>query len=153
MPLETATEPPFGHLKHQMSKLLDQMQKGFYTFAPGETWTPNVNLYENETSYIVCVDLAGVVKEEIDLQVHRQSLTLRGNRRVPQQGIDGAAAAASSGESMSIPPQQPKYRVHLMEIDHGPFVREVELPHDVESDRISASYRNGLLWIELPKKK
>jgi HSP20 family protein len=153
MPLETATEPPFGHLKHQMSKLLDQMQKGFYTFAPGETWTPNVNLYENETSYIVCVDLAGVVKEEIDLQVHRQSLTLRGNRRVPQQGIDGAAAAASSSESMSMPPQQPKYRVHLMEIDHGPFVREVELPHDVESDRISASYRNGLLWIELPKKK
>jgi HSP20 family protein len=155
MPLETATEPPFGHLKHQMSKLLDQMQKGFYTFAPGETWTPNVNLYENDGSYIVCVDLAGVVKEEIDLQVHRQSLTLRGNRRVPQQGIDGAASAASgAGESMStMPPQQPKYRVHLMEIDHGPFVREVELPHDVESDRISASYRNGLLWIELPKKR
>jgi HSP20 family protein len=149
MPLETATEPPFGHLKHQMSKLLDQMQKGFYTFSPGETWTPNVNLYENETSYIVCVDLAGVVKDEIDLQVHRQSLTLRGNRRVPQQGIDGAATASAAGE----PPQQPKYRVHLMEIDHGPFVREVELPHDVQSDRISASYRNGLLWIELPKKK
>src|SRR5437879_3760917 len=147
MPLETATEPPFGHLKHQMNKLLDQMQKGFYTFSPGETWTPNVNLYENHHSYIVCVDLAGVVKEEIDLQVHRQSLTLRGNRRVPSRSGDGAAAGgaggAAAGEAM---PPQPKHRVHLMEIDHGPFVREVELPHDVESERIVASYRNGLLW-------
>ena len=125
-----------------MSKLMDQMQKGFYAFSPSETWTPDVNLYENETSYIVCVDLAGVVKDEIDLQVHKQSLTLRGNRQVPIQHTDGAPD-----------PGQPKYRVHLMEIDHGQFVREVELPHDVLSERISATYRNGMLWIELPKKK
>jgi HSP20 family protein len=145
MPLETATEPPFGHLKHQMNKLIDQMQKGFYTFSPGETWTPNVNLYENDTSYLVCVDLAGVVKEEIDLQVHRQSLTVRGNRRVPTQPDEAAPRGGDGGQSG-------KYRVHLMEIDHGPFVREVELPHDVESTRINATYKNGLLWIELPKK-
>ena len=142
MPVETATEPPFGHVKHQMSKLMDQMQKGFYAFSPNETWTPLVNLYENEGHYIVCVDLAGVVKEEIDLQVHQQCLTLRGNRQVPTQPRDDAPESTS-----------PKYRVHLMEIDHGPFVREVELPDDVESDKIVAVYRNGLLWIELPKKK
>ena len=142
MPAETATEPPFGHVKHQMSKLMDQMQKGFYTFSPGETWTPDVNLYENQTSYIVCVDLAGVVKEEIDLQVFKQSLTLRGSRQVPVHLSDGAAET-----------NQPRHRVHLMEIDHGQFVREVELPHDAVSENISAVYRNGLLWIELPKKK
>jgi HSP20 family protein len=142
MPLDTATEPPFGSVGHQMSKLMDQMQKGYYKFSPIETWTPQVNLYENESSYIVCVDLAGVVKEEIDLQVHRQSLTLRGNRLVPTQPREGAPDA-----------NQPKYRVHLMEIDHGPFVREVELPQDVEADKISATYRNGMLWIDLPKKK
>lgn len=141
MPIETASEPPFGHVKHQMNKLMEQMQKGFYTFSPGETWTPDVNLYENETSYLVCVDLAGVVKEEIDLQVHKQSLTFRGNRLVPTQPHNGAP---DSGP--------PKYRVHLMEIDHGHFVREVELPHDVQSEKITATYRNGLLWIELPKK-
>jgi len=41
----------------------------------------------------------------------------------------------------------------LMEIDHGHFVRDVELPHDVHSEQITATYRNGMLWIELPKKK
>jgi HSP20 family protein len=145
MPIETATEPPFGQVKHQMNKLMDQMQKGYYKFSPNETWTPDVNLYEMDGSYLVCVNLAGVVKEEIDLQVHAQTLTLRGNRQVPNQPRDGGTGAAETG--------QPKVRVHLMEIDHGPFVREVELPDDVESESISATYRNGLLWIELPKKK
>ena len=142
MPVETATEPPFGLPKHQMGKLIDQMQKGFYAFSANETWTPLVNLYETEGHYIVCVDLAGVVKEEIDLQVHRQCLTLRGNRQVPTQPKEDCLESAPA-----------KYRVHLMEIDHGPFVREVELPQDVESTKIAAVYRNGLLWIELPKKK
>ena len=43
-------------------------------------------------------------------------------------------------------------RVHLMEIDHGAFAREVELPHDVIKEGINAKYVDGLLWIELPKK-
>lgn len=143
MPLEATTEPPFGHIKRQMNKLMDQVQKGFYTFSPGETWTPNVNLYENDASYIVCVDLAGVVKDEIELHVHRQQLTLKGTRVVPSHSRDGAAVDASP----------PKYRVHLMEIDHGMFVREVELPENVESDKIAAKYRDGMLWIEVPKRK
>ena len=144
-PVEFATDQPFGQVKRQMNKLMDQMQKGFFAFSPGETWTPNVNLYENDNNYVVCVDLAGVIKEEIDLQVTGQTLTLKGSRTVPVQQRDGPPAAENA--------PAPRYRVHLMEIDHGQFVREVELPHDVESDTISAQYRNGMLWIELPKKK
>ncbi len=145
-PIETASEPPFGQMKRQMNKLMDQMQKGFFAFSPGETWTPNVNLYENERSYVVCVDLAGVIKEEIDLQVHGQVLTLKGARQVPVQPREEGAGVQEGGAP-------PRYRVHLMEIDHGPFVREVELPQDVESEQITAQYRNGMLWIEVPKKK
>jgi HSP20 family molecular chaperone IbpA len=44
-------------------------------------------------------------------------------------------------------------RLHLMEIDHGPFAREVELPQNVQQDKITAQYVNGMLWIELPKRK
>jgi HSP20 family molecular chaperone IbpA len=40
-----------------------------------------------------------------------------------------------------------------MEIDHGLFARDVELPANVMSDDISAKYQDGLLWIELPKKR
>ena len=139
MSIELATEQPFGRGTRQMSKMMDQWQKGFFTFCPSETWTPNVNLYETEGAYVVCVDLAGVDKEKIDLSVVDQQLTLKGTRAVPAPEGENANEAGH------------RVRVHLMEIDHGAFCREVELPHDVVTERINATYRNGVLWIEMPK--
>ena len=144
MPMETASEPNFATVQRQMQRLMEQMQKGFFNFCPSETWTPNVNLYESDTAYIVCVDLAGVDKEKIEVVVADQKLTLRGARLVPTMPENDGHHA--SGE------HHPKLRVHVMEIDHGPFCREVELPADVDRDGIEAAHRNGLLWIELPKK-
>jgi HSP20 family protein len=141
MPIETASEPNFASLQSQMQRLMEQMQKGFSNFCPSETWTPNVNLYENDTAYLVCVDLAGVDKEKIDIVVSEQKLTLRGARPVP------LLPQARSSDA-----QTAKVRVHVMEIDHGPFCREVDLPADVAHEHISAAHLNGLLWIELPKK-
>lgn len=136
-----ATDQPFSNIARQMNKALESMHKGYYNFCPSETWTPNVNLYENDTAYLVCVDLAGVDKEKIDVIVENQQLRIRGSRAVPQTPDE-------SGEMKS--PQ--RIKVHLLEIDHGSFCREVELPQDVAQEHIVASYRNGLLWIELPKK-
>ncbi|HEY8746358.1 MAG TPA: Hsp20/alpha crystallin family protein [Tepidisphaeraceae bacterium] len=136
MPITAATDPPFPHLSRQANKMMEQFQKGF--FYPSETWTPNVNLYETSGSYLVCVDLAGVEKEKIDVEVADQRLKLRGARAVPSFW-DGDSASHE------------KVRVHLMEIDHGGFTREVEIPADADRKRISATYRNGLLWIEIPK--
>lgn len=138
MLIEAAPEPTFGNLQRQMQRVMDQMQKNFFNFCPSETWTPNVNLYESEKSYLVCVDLAGVEKEKIVVEVIDGKLMLRGTRAVP-------APVATD-------PQTVKFRVHVMEIDHGAFSREVDLPEDVEHDGISATHQNGLLWIELPKK-
>jgi HSP20 family protein len=136
MPIELATDQPFQNLARHTNKMMEQLQKGF--FYPSESWTPSVNLYENSTSYLVCVDLAGVEKEKIDVEVADHRLRLRGARAVPMY---------SPGEGE----QQEKIRVHLMEIDHGGFTREVEIPVDADPHKISATYRNGLLWIEIPK--
>jgi HSP20 family protein len=144
MPIETASEPNFGSVQRQMQRLMEQMQKNFFNFCPSETWTPNVNLYESDTAYLVCVDLSGVDKEKISVLVADQKLTLRGTRVVPTPPLDDGMEQAES--------HAPRLRVHVMEIDHGPFCREVELPADVVHERISASHLNGLLWIELPKK-
>ena len=142
MSVSTVNEPPpFGQIARQMNKIMEQAQKGYYNFCPSETWTPNVNMYETDDGYHVCVDLAGVDKEKIDLLVQHQRLTLRGTRPVP-----------SCEEIEGYDPGQPRrVRVHVMEIDHGSFCREVDLPHDVASDQIVAKYDNGVLWIHLPK--
>jgi len=138
MAIVSVSEPPFQNVNRQMNKLIDQLTKGYYNFYPSDTWTPNVNLYETESSYLVCVDLAGVDKTKIDIEVADQQLSIKGQRSVPIQ------SAASGGE--------PRMKVHLMEIDHGSFRRQVELPHDVRHDQITATYEDGLLWIQLPKK-
>lgn len=141
MMLATADES-FGSMARQMGKILEQLNKGYYSFSPNETWTPNVNLYETEAAYQVCVDLAGVDKEKIDIEVNDRRLYIKGARAVP------IINNKQTGEG----PGSARTRVHLMEIDHGSFARAVELPHDVRPDRITAEHKNGILWIELPKK-
>jgi HSP20 family protein len=139
MPL-IAADPPFQNLARQARKLMEQMQKGYYGFYSTETWTPSVNLYETATSYLVCIDLAGVNKDKIEVEVHENRLRLKGTRAVPMKD-DGE----ENGETSQ------RVRVHLMEIDHGSFSREVELPQNVDQEKIIAAYRNGMLWIEMPK--
>jgi HSP20 family protein len=137
----TNEPPPFGNVARQMNKLVDQFQKGYYNFMPSDAWTPNVNLYETQTAYLVCVDLSGVDKDKIELTVVDQRLKLKGNRNVPLSPENDEADVNSR-----------RVKVHLMEIDHGSFAREVELPQDVDHEKILATYRNGMLWVELPKR-
>ncbi|MEA2711971.1 MAG: hypothetical protein QOF78_4572 [Phycisphaerales bacterium] len=144
MPTEIAvatTAGQFGNMSPQVAKMMEQLNKGYYGFMPSEVFIPNVNLYETEADYRVCVDLAGVEKDKIDITVVDQRLTIRGQRPVPQCVVPPCPD-----------PEQQRLRVHLMEIDHGAFAREVELPHDVIKEQITARYVDGLLWIELPKK-
>ena len=128
----------------------ESIRRGYLGYYGTQTWTPTVNLYETRHRYLVCVDLAGVDKEKIDLTVVDNRLQLRGSRAVPtlpppDPTDPGPAGPAPDG------PNEGKVRLHLMEIDHGPFTREVELPDDVRHADIAATYRNGMLWIEIPK--
>lgn len=82
----------------------------------------------------VCVELAGVDKSAIHLQVEPKRLLIRGRRETPAPG-DHAGAAM---------------QVLDMEIDCGPFEREVLFPVEVETGRVTAEQKNGLLWVHLP---
>ena len=148
MATEVAPDQPFQHVSRNVNKIVEQMQKGYYHFRPNDTWAPNVNLYETDETYLVCVDLAGVDKDTITPEVLDNRLTIRGTRNVPTYDDAPDPAAAAGGNAG----ERAKLRVHVMEIDHGAFFREVEIPDAVDHDRIAAHHRNGLLWIELPKK-
>ncbi len=145
MPIEIAPDQPFQHISRNVNKIVEQMQKGYYNFRPNDTWAPNVNLYETDDTYLVCVDLAGVDKETIVPEVSDNRLTIRGTRGVPAYDDHEPSAAAPAAD-------RGKLRVHVMEIDHGAFYREVEIPDRVDQNKIAAHYRNGMLWIELPKR-
>jgi HSP20 family molecular chaperone IbpA len=158
MPTLAAADPSFSNIARQANKLMEQMQKSYFSYCPSETWTPSVNLYETVESYLVCADLAGVDKEKIEVEVVEQVLKLKGTRTVPtyEEGPgspyeSAGPGANATGSTATGTGEHRRVRIHLMEIDHGSFCREVELPEDVDRDRIIANYRNGMLWIELPK--
>ncbi len=148
MPTETASEP-FAHLARSMGKMIERMGKDFSGFYTDETWTPNINIYETELALVICVEIAGVVRHEIDLSISENRLHIKGRRESPACPAEVCEVAFADKTSES---RSAKARVQVMEIDHGNFRREIELPDNVVQDKITAAYRDGLLWIELPKK-
>lgn len=126
---------PFGKFPDHVNSVIDEMLRRPYTrYCPLNAWQPDVNLYETADRYIVCVALGGMRKEDFDVTVQSDLLMIRGVRPRP------------------LPPDAPgDLRVHLMEINSGEFCREVEIPSIVRQDEITAEYRDGLLWISLPK--
>ena len=106
-------------------------QKSFFRFCPPDAWQPATNLYETENRYMVCMDLAGVNRSEISVEVRQDVLVISGRRESPRP--------------MS------RSKVHLMEIDHGNFCRSIAIPSSVSVENIEARYADGYLWVELPK--
>ena len=117
-----------GDLAYQITKV------HFASLRPEHFWTPPINAYRCERCLRICVDLAGVDRDDLHLEVQPGKLTLRGRRELPEPNdADGRAM-----------------KVLAMEIDHGPFERQIALPSSVRHDRVHAEQRNGLLWISLP---
>ena len=119
---------------HDITYELSRSQ--FSRFAP-QGWTPAINAYRCEQCIRICVDLAGVDRPLIDLTVEPRRVVIRGTRELPE------------------PSHAEEHTVQLlaMEIDYGPFEREITFPVEVEIDKAHAEQRNGLLWISLPLKE
>jgi HSP20 family protein len=119
---------------HDVSYELSRSQ--FSRFA-AHAWEPAINAYRCQNSIRICVDLAGVDRSVIDLTVEPRRVVIRGTRELPEPTDDEGCAL----------------QLLAMEIDYGPFIREVPLPTEVKIDEAHAEQRNGLLWISLPLKK
>lgn len=104
------------------------------------SWSPRINLYETGSHIVVCIDLAGLAPDAIELRLTGGILQVEGIRQRPilPDELEGTIAR----EDIS---------VHSMEIDSGQFCRAVKLPAEVASDHAFATYRRGLLWIVAPK--
>ncbi len=92
---------------------------------------PAADVYETAESVVVVVEIAGVNPDEIEISVQGKSLTVRGERLDRQHHLSRL--------------------YHQMEICCGLFERSVALPAEVDPERASATYSDGILAIVLPK--
>jgi len=108
----------------------------FSTFqSPEVNWQPAVNVYAFDDRIEVCVDLAGVRKEDIQVDVEPRRLVIHGQRSSPDSGCG----------------HPPCGRLLVMEIPDGLFKRVLDFPLDVDTQGVEARQENGWLWITLPK--
>ncbi len=123
-------------MMNRMAKALADtvMSRGMFQSWATDSWRPEVNLYETQSAFMVCADLAGMDENAIQVSVADNQLVIRGRRICPMP----------SGKEKAV-------AVHLMEIDHGCFGRSIDMPANVDHSGIAAHYDAGMLWITLPK--
>ena len=129
-------EDSFDDLARSMEAMMSGISGPDYFGSSGrDTWDPPINVYELPDKLVVCVELAGVQPGELDVQVDDSVMHIRGQRSKP-----------------TIPDASGDIRVHLMEIDSGRFHRKVQVPADVNLSASTANYKNGFVWIILPRR-
>jgi len=94
-------------------------------------WTPAIDLYEDKDNLVVKAELPGMKKEDIDISLHEGMLTVSGERK--EEKKVGAAETYRSERYV------------------GRFQRTFSLPTAVTEDKITASYKDGVLTVTLPK--
>src|SRR5439155_4248421 len=121
----------WANLRDDLDTLLELP---FLTGAPQTQlftgWTPALNLYQNNDNVIAVVELPGMRKEDIEISLHDGTLTISGERK----------SESSNGE-----------KAERSERYTGKFRRSITLPARVDPNKVSATYRDGILTVTLPK--
>jgi HSP20 family protein len=119
---------PFLELRRMQSEM-NRLFSGFHTVAAREF--PPINIWLGENSVVVTAELPGVTREDVNLSLQDEVLTLEGARQ-PQL-------------------RQQDVKWHRRERAYGSFARTVQLPFRVDPEKVQARYTNGVLEIELER--
>jgi HSP20 family protein len=124
---------PFG--RSLGDSLGETSSSRYYRFSRKATWRPAINVYEDPARLYVCVELAGLTKDDVEVEVTGSRIAIRGERPAP---------LPSRGERPD--------NVVRMEIDSGPFERTIEMPARADMDTVEARFDEGFLWITVAKR-
>jgi len=94
-------------------------------------WTPALDVYEQKENIVVRAELPGMRREEIEVSLHENTLSISGERKHEETHKD--------------------HEVYRSERFFGRFQRSVTLPTMVAGDKVKAQYKDGLLTVTLPK--
>src|SRR5919112_5672673 len=96
-------------------------------------WTPNVDIFENKDELVLEAELPGMNREDFELTIENNVLTLRGERRFEKKD------------------EADNY--HRVERAYGSFTRSFTLPQTVSAENATAEYKNGVLRVVLQKRE
>lgn len=121
----------------RLASLRDQVNRLFDWTAPSRDsglfsgWSPALDVFDSKDQLVVKVELPGLKKEEIEISLHDGTLSVSGERKVETEAAEGQSFRSE------------RY--------FGKFQRSVTLPTAVDPGNVKASYRDGILTVELAK--
>lgn len=131
----------FEHTLHAMDRLQRRLDRAFVDWTD-PAWTverrrsrapwPATNVFETKEAFVVRADVPGLTEADVSVSVEDEALVVRGERRT--QAPEG-------------------YQVHLRERAPVAFTRKLPLPARVAADAVSATLKDGVLTVTLPKAK
>ena len=121
------------HLSQEVDRLFDELihRPWGSVRTAAEEWSPQIDLYETETAFILEADLPGVQEQEVSVAVDNGDLVLQGQRAVTRSVSRGS--------------------LHYSERRSGSFLRRVRLPASVDHTNIHAEFSSGVLRVTLLK--
>jgi HSP20 family protein len=121
----------------RMRREMDRLWESFFEGRPGKKaeeaaeWLPSLDVAETKNDLVVKAELPGMDPKDIDISLAEGVLTIKGEKKQEKE--------------------EKEENYHLIERSYGSFVRSVRLPKEVQSEKINASYKNGILRVTLPK--
>jgi HSP20 family protein len=91
-------------------------------------WTPASDIYETESGYLIALDLPGIDRSALEIDIDDNRLVVKGTRAIAES------------------------KQHRSERPRGKFLRTYSVPGSVEHAKIAAEYKDGVLQISLPKR-
>jgi len=94
-------------------------------------WSPVVDVEEKNDHFLIKAELPGVRKEDVFVSIENGVLTIKGEKKQEKEEKDK--------------------KFHLVECSYGSFVRTFSLPANTKTDQIDANYKEGILYLKVPK--
>ncbi len=122
---------PFAQFENMHRELATLIDGRAATSNPVAEWAPVVDIIEDEKAYVIKAELPDMKKEDVHVQLENGVLTLSGERRVERD--------------------EKTRKYHRIERAYGVFARSFELPENIDANKISASYKDGVLTVAVAK--
>ena len=134
VPAKREDENPFAILRHEMDAMFDNFFRSF-DMEPFESrlgaFTPKVDVVESDKEIKITAELPGMDEKDIDVSLQNDMLTIKGEKKEEKE---------DKGKDY--------YR---MERSYGSFSKTLALPIEVETDKVEARFKKGVLSITIPK--
>lgn len=124
-----------SNMWREMDRLQREMNRLFEDYTParmrGAPTYPAMNVWANQDGIMVTAEVPGIAPDDLDISVVGDMLTLKGERK-----------SEEASESL---------RYHRQERGFGQFTRTLQLPYQIDAQKVEAKFKNGVLEISLPR--